>query len=206
MGPDARGRCLLTGSRSSSMACSRRGGLEPGSWRGRAPRPREAIPGSGPRGRPRGRQPAWVRDVPRGSAQCPSAARAPLGLSPLQGGRLPARPGQGRGAPTGESHPAAHGRAPRSRRRCPSRPVASGHSATKPTPKGQRSTPPTERIGHLPRDPSRAARAEEVRVRASYLCAVTCSPAVKEHEVIRPKVSAFSLGNPFLSIEARSYL
>lgn len=176
---------------------------------GRAPRPREASPGSGPRGRPRGRQPTWVRDVPRGSAQCPSAARAPLGLSPLQGGRLPARPGQGRGAPTGESHPAAHGRAPRSRRRCPSRPVASGHSATKPTPKGQRSTPPTERIGHLPRDPSRAARAEQVRVRASYLCAVTCSPAVKEHEVIRPEVSeipAFSLGNPFLIIEARSYL
>lgn len=111
-GPDAQGRCLLTGSRSSFMACSRRGGLEPGSRRGRAPRPREASLRSGPRGRPRGRQPAWVRDVPRGSAQCPSAARAPLGLSPLQGARLPARPGQGRGAPTGKSHPAAHGRAP----------------------------------------------------------------------------------------------
>lgn len=207
--PGRAGTVPSHGSRSSSMACSRRGGLEPGSWRGRAPRPREASLGSGPRGRPRGRQPAWVRDVARGSAQCPSAARAPLGLSPLQGGRLPARPGQGRGAPTGESHPAAHGRAPRSRRRCPSRPVASGHSATKPTPKGQRSTPPAERIGHHQRDPSRAARAEQVRVRASYLCAVTCSPAVKEHEVIRPEVSeipAFSLGNPFLIIEARSYL
>lgn len=191
------------------MACSRRGGLEPGSRGGDAPHdPERPAWGQGHAAASREatclgpRRPPRKRPVPL----CSPGASGPLPAAGRAASRAPrSRPRRpGRREPPRRARPRPLLPAPVPQPPCGLRPL--GHQTdperTEVDAAHRANRPPSE-------DPSRAARAEQVRVRASYLCAVTCSPAVKEHEVIRPEVSeipAFSLGNPFLIIEARSYL